>query len=194
MGHAAVGVDARTTAVHKNAEKFDRNAEAFFTYLQIFSAIFDSFAHGANDVGPFATIVVVYNEGVISSKAEMGDARWGILALGGIGVKLAVITPSRGFCIEMGSSIIVILGSYQGWPLSTTHCQVGATAGVSLLEGFKGCNGFVLAKCAFGWVITCVFVGFVAAIFFALAAYAPMASETGLTAQCLRMGFSMDAH
>merc|ERR1712167_495651 len=72
-------------------------------------------------------------------------------------------------------------------PLSTTHCQVGATAGVSLLEGFKGCNGFVLAKCAFGWVITCVFVGFVAAIFFALGAYAPMASETGLTAQCLGM-------
>lgn len=42
--HASVGVDARTTEVHQNAERFDKNAEAFFTYLQIFSAIFDSCA------------------------------------------------------------------------------------------------------------------------------------------------------
>ena len=72
--HEAVGRDAVTTAVHRNAEKFDKNAEAFFTYLQIFSAIFDSFAHGANDVanavGPFATIYVVYTTGVVSSKAS----------------------------------------------------------------------------------------------------------------------------
>ena len=195
--HAAVGVDARTTAVHKNAEKFDKNAEAFFTYLQIFSAIFDSFAHGANDVanamGPFATIWVVYNTGVVGSKSDMGDNKFWILGLGGvgigiglllygyqilraIGVKLAVITPSRGFCIEMGSSLVVIVGSYLGWPLSTTHCQVGATAGVALLEGFKGCNAYVLAKTCFGWVFTCFFVGFLAAIFTSIGAYAPNAT------------------
>merc|ERR1719197_1069604 len=34
--HEAVGKDAVTTAVHRNAEKFDKNSEAFFTYLQIF--------------------------------------------------------------------------------------------------------------------------------------------------------------
>merc|ERR1711998_789635 len=179
--HAAVGVDARTTEVHKNAERFDKNAEAFFTYLQIFSAIFDAFAHGANDVanavGPFATIYVVYNTGKVSSKADMGDDGVWILGLGGIGigvglllygyqilraigVKLAVITPSRGFCIEMGSSLVVILGAHLGWPLSTTHCQVGATAGVALLEGFKGFNKWVLFKTFFGWIFTCFFVGF----------------------------------
>merc|ERR1719453_3020790 len=187
--HAAVGVDARTTEVHKNAERFDRNAEAFFTYLQIFSAIFDAFAHGANDVanavGPFATIYVVYNSGVISSKADMEDDKYWILGLGGIGigaglllygyqilraigVKLAVITPSRGFCIEMGSSIVVIIGSHLVWPLTTTHCQVGATAGVALLEGCKGCNVWVLAKTAFGWIITCVIVGLMSGIFFSI--------------------------
>merc|ERR1719453_552152 len=193
--HAAVGVDARTTEVHKNAERFDKNAEAFFTYLQIFSAIFDAFAHGANDVanavGPFATIYVVYKTGVVSSKADMGNDAYWILGLGGIGigvglllygyqilraigVKLAVITPSRGFCIEMGSSLVVILGAQYGWPLSTTHCQVGATCGVALLEGgLKGINGWVLAKTAFGWVITCVVVGIMAGLMFSLGAYAP---------------------
>merc|ERR1711920_741934 len=98
---------------------------------------------------------------------------WQILRA--IGVKLAVITPSRGFCIEMGSSTVVILGAYYGLPLSTTHCQVGATMGVALLEGVRGFNKMVMAKTAFGWVFTCVFVGFVAAMIFSFGAYAPMA-------------------
>jgi len=194
--HASVGVEATTTAIHRNAEKFDRNAEAFFTYLQIFSAIFDSIAHGANDVanavGPFATIYIVYTSGVVSSKADMGDNRFWILGLGGlgigaglllygykimraIGVKLAVVTPVRGFCIEMGSSIIVIIGSYLGLPLSTTHCQVGATAGVALLEGSKGCNPIVILKTALGALVTCFCVGILSGIVFAIGAYAPMA-------------------
>merc|ERR1719197_547046 len=194
--HESVGRDATTTAVHRNAEKFDKNAEAFFTYLQIFSAIFDSFAHGANDVanavGPFATIYVVYHSGVVSSKADMGDDAYWILGLGGvgigvglllygyqilraIGVKLAVITPSRGFCIEMGSSLVVILGAHLGWPLSTTHCQVGATAGVAMLEGFKGFNKWVLFKTFFGWIFTCFFVGLLAALLFSVGAYSPSA-------------------
>merc|ERR1711990_839072 len=98
------------------------------------------------------------------------DAYW-ILAIGGvgiglglllygykimraIGVKLAVITPSRGFAIELGAAIVIIVGSYIGMPLSTTHCQVGATTGVALLEGGKGINGWVLAKTVVGWIIT----------------------------------------
>ena len=194
--HSAVGVDERTTEVHENAEKFDKNTEAFFTYLQIFSAIFDAFAHGANDVanavGPFATIYIVYNSGVVEKKADMGDDKFWILGLGGIGigvglllygyqilraigVKLAVITPSRGFCIEMGSSLVVIIGAHFGWPLSTTHCQVGATAGVAMLEGFKGCNMWVIAKCCIGWVITCFWVGLTAALIFSIGAFSPMA-------------------
>ena len=49
--------DGVITAIHDNAEKFDPKTEAVFKYIQIFTAICDSFAHGANDVanamGPF---------------------------------------------------------------------------------------------------------------------------------------------
>jgi len=192
--HLAVGVDERTTAVHENAEKFDPKTEGFFVYLQIASAIFDSIAHGSNDVanavGPFATIYIVFTTGEVGSKSEMDDNKYWIMALGGvgigaglllygyqimraIGVKLAVITPSRGFSIEMGSSLIVIIGSFLGIPLSTTHCQVGATTGVALLEGHRGCNKWVLFKTAIGWVITCFIVGLMSAGIFAFGAYAP---------------------
>merc|ERR1719224_278846 len=194
--HEAVQFDEKTLAVHKQAERFDKDAEAMFVYLQVFSACFDALAHGANDVanavGPFATIFLLYQGNPIGSRQDMGDFRYLILGLGGIGigvglclygsqilraigVKLAVITPSRGFCIEMGSSTVVILGAYYGLPLSTTHCQVGATMGVALLEGMRGFNKWDMFKTAFGWVFTCVFVGFVAGCLTAFGAYAPMA-------------------
>eukprot|EP00965_Chrysotila_dentata_P155500 5138089-Pleurochrysis_carterae.AAC.1 len=156
-------------------------AEAVFRYIQVFTAICDSFAHGANDVanamGPFMAIYVIYDTGKVSKKADVGDDAYWILALGGagigiglllygykimraIGVKLAVITPSRGFSIELGAAIVIIIGSYLGLPLSTTHCQVGATTGVALLEGANGINKWVLGKTCVGWVITLIVVGF----------------------------------
>merc|ERR1712226_1108240 len=194
--HAAVDKDEAVMAVHENAERFDKKSEAMFTYLQVFSACFDALAHGANDVanavGPFATIYMLSQGSELGKKQDMGDNKYWICGLGGIGigvglclygsqilraigVKLAVITPSRGFCIEMGSSIVVIIGSYLGLPLSTTHCQVGATVGVALLEGSSGFNWWVMGKAAFGWVFTCVFVGFLTAIIFSFGAYAPTA-------------------
>ena len=50
-----------------------------------------------------------------------------------MGVKLTAITPSRGTCIELGAAFVIIYGTGQGWPLSTTHCQIGATVAVGLL-------------------------------------------------------------
>jgi phosphate/sulfate permease len=194
--HGAVMDDERTFQVHMKAERFDKRSEAMFTYLQVFSACFDSLAHGANDVanavGPLSTVFLLYNGEKLGSNLDMGEWRFMILGFGGagicvglllygsqilraLGVKLAVVTPARGFCIEMGSASIVILGSYYGIPLSTTHCQVGATAGVGLLEGHKGINWWILGKSFAGWLITCVFVAFVTGILAGIGAFAPSA-------------------
>jgi len=194
--HGAVMDDERTFQVHMKAERFDKRSEAMFTYLQVFSACFDSLAHGANDVanavGPLSTVFLLYNGEKLGSNLDMGEWRFMILGFGGagiclglllygsqilraLGVKLAVVTPARGFCIEMGSASIVILGSYYGIPLSTTHCQVGSTAGVGLLEGYKGINWWILGKSFAGWLITCVFVAFVTGILAGIGAFAPSA-------------------
>ncbi|KOO34928.1 phosphate permease [Chrysochromulina tobinii] len=194
--HGAVIDDERTFQVHMKAERFDKRSEAMFTYLQVFSACFDALAHGANDVanavGPLSTVFLLYNGEKLGSNLDMGEWRFMILGFGGagiclglllygsqilraLGVKLAVVTPARGFCIEMGSASIVILGSYYGIPLSTTHCQVGATTGVGLLEGYKGINWWILGKSFAGWLITCVFVAFVTGILAGIGAFAPSA-------------------
>merc|ERR1712228_739836 len=184
--------------IHSNAEKFEPKTEAVFRYIQIFTAICDSFAHGANDVanamGPFMAIYSIYKVGGVSKKVNMGDDAYWILAIGGvgigvgllpygykimraIGVKLAVITPSRGFAIELGAAIVIIIGSYLGLPLSTTHCQVGATTGVALLEGGKGANKIVLLKCVVGWIITLIVVGFTTGLLVAQGIHAPLAGS-----------------
>ena len=54
--------------------------------------------------------------------------------------------------------------AHVGIPLSTTHCQVGATTGVALLEGGRGVNKWVLGKTAFGWIITLIIAGILAGI------------------------------
>ncbi len=188
----------KVTNIHKNAEKFDKKTEEVFKYLQIFTAICDSFSHGANDVanaiGPFASIYLIYNSGgELNKKLTMGtDAYW-ILGLGGVGIalglyvygkkityaigeKLVKITPSRGVAIELASALVIIIGSRLKIPLSTTHCQVGATVGVGMLENEKNCGGInckVFAKTAFGWLITCVIVGLTSALLISQGAYAP---------------------
>ena len=45
---------------------------------------------------------------------------YGYKIIRAIGVKMCKITPSRGFAIELGSALTIILGSRFGIPLSTT--------------------------------------------------------------------------
>ena len=188
------------TNLHENAEKFDPKTEEVFKYLQIFTASCDAFSHGANDVanavGPFAAIYLIYREnGNLKKKVDMEDDAYWILGLGGIGIafgliiygkkivyaignKLCKITPSRGTCIELGSALVIIAGSRLKIPLSTTHCQVGATVGVGLLENksinkIEGVNCYILKKTAFGWIITCVIVGLTSGLLTAQGIYGP---------------------
>lgn len=179
-----------------SAEKFNIETEEAFRYLQIFSAICDSFSHGANDVanaiGPFAAIYLISKDTNLSKKLDMGDDSFWILSLGGVGIslglllygkkitnalghKLCKITPTRGTCIELGSALVIITGSRLKIPLSTTHCQVGATVGVGLLEN-KRCgsiNKKLLFKTCFGWAITCVIAGVSTGIMTAQGVYSP---------------------
>jgi len=192
----------KVVEIHDKAEKFDLRTEEIFKYLQIFSASCDAFSHGANDVanavGPFAAIFIIYNQNnKISKKLDMEENSYWILGMGGLGIaiglllygkkivyaigsKLCKITPSRGTCIELGSALVIICGSRLKIPLSTTHCQVGATVGIGLLENksininkINGINWWILNKTIFGWLITCVIVGLTAGLLSAQGIYAP---------------------
>ena len=65
---------------------------------------------------------------------SIGMAVLGHRVIQSIGVELIKVTPSRGTCVELASSLVIVIGSVLGLPLSTSHCQVGAEIGVALLE------------------------------------------------------------
>lgn len=190
--------DAPVMAVHSNSRTYDAHTEAFFSFVQIFSCCFVAFAHGSNDVGnaigPFAAIYSIYQNRGSSSRSRVPT--W-ILVFGGagiviglgtysysilrvIGIKLIKITPSRGFCLELSAAIIDVLGSYFGIPLSSTHCIVGATIGVGLLEGGKGVNWRMFIKTFLGWIATIIVCALLAAGIFAFATGAPSQHQLGL--------------
>ena len=189
--------DEIVAKIHEEAEVFDPKTEEFFKSIQVFTAICDSFSHGANDVanaiGPFMAIYIISKEGTVTKDNDFGSDAYLFLALGGVGIsiglflygykilhaigtKLCKLTPSRGSAIELASAIVIITGSRLEIPLSTTHCQVGATMGVAALEDpytCKGINMNIIFKCVAGWVITLVVVGGTTALITAQGAYTP---------------------
>jgi len=153
------------------------------SYLQVVTASFDCFAHGANDtansIGPFAALWSLYRHGKVKddvpiwimivggSGLVVGLLFFGQNIIRAIGTELVRITPSRGVFIEVASAAVVIFCSAMEIPTSTTHCQVGATLGVGVLEGKKDAiNIPLMLKVFFGWVITLVISGLTSGVLY----------------------------
>lgn len=184
--HAAIKESEYVSSIHERAENFNLRAEEVFKYVQVFTAICDSFSNGANDVanamGPFAAIYSVYVDGTVEKEKDLGNDMFWILALGGAGIvlglgiygyEIAKITPLRDFAIELGSAMMIIVGTRLEIPLSTTHCQVGSTTAVELLEGAGAVNSTVLGKTVLSWIFTILICALTSALTFAQGAYAP---------------------
>jgi sodium-dependent phosphate transporter len=172
--------------------EYDPKVEYTFKYLQIFTSICTSFAHGANDVsnavGPLAAIWYIYQNGTVSSKIEVPI--W-VLALGGsgivvglavygkkimevIGEKITFISPSRGFCAELATALVVSFASKYGFPISSTQCITGAVVGISLCDStFKDMNWRIIGRIFLSWIATILVTACLSAAIFAQGVYSP---------------------
>jgi sodium-dependent phosphate transporter len=184
---------ARLHQMHERAQQYDNETEHLYSFLQVLTACTNSFAHGANDVanavGPFAAIYYIWSEGVVTPK-NTPTPTW-ILAFGGImiviglatygynimqalGNRLTLHSPSRGFSMELGASITVLLASQYGIPVSTTMCITGATAGVGLVSGgWRAINWRAFGWILLGWVLTVPVAGTAAGCLLGLFINAP---------------------
>lgn len=123
--------------MHARSPHYDNRAEYMYSALQILTASAASFIHGANDVsnsvGPFTTAWLVWRDGKIPN--TVGVPIW-ILAVGGLGIviglltygyhvmrnlgnRLTLISPSRGFCMELGSAVTILIATRLSLPVST---------------------------------------------------------------------------
>lgn len=159
------------THLYQSSSEY-RIVEKLFSYLQIISACFVAFAHGANDVanaiGPMSAAIDILRTGKLSPNAEiptwilmlggagiiLGLATWGWRVIETVGKKITELTPTRGFSAEFGAAITIIVASKAGLPISTTHCIVGAVLGVGFAKGISGINLRVLRDIALSWIVT----------------------------------------
>lgn len=149
-----------------------RTVERIFIYLQILSAAFVAFAHGANDVanavGPLAAVISIVTTGAVAMKSAVplwvlgmggvgivvGLATWGWRVMLTIGKKITELTPTRGFCAEFAAATTIVIASKLGLPISTTHTLVGGVLGVGLARGISALNLGVVTNILISWVVT----------------------------------------
>jgi PiT family inorganic phosphate transporter len=169
-------------------ERNDRfyNVERVFAILMVFTACAMAFAHGSNDVanavGPLAAVVNVVSTGVVGAKSTMpswilllgglgivaGLATFGFKVMATIGKKITELTPSRGFAAELGAATTVVVASYFGLPISTTHTLVGAVLGVGLARGIGALNLNVIGGIFLSWLVTLPAGAIMAILFFTI--------------------------
>lgn len=140
--------------------------------LQVLSASYQAFSHGANDVanaiGPVAAIVAVIQTLEVEMAVAipiwllllggaglaLGIYLWGHRVMETVGKKITSITPTRGFSAEFGTATTVLLCSRLGMPVSTTHVAIGNIIGVGLARGISAINLDVIKRIFSGWIIS----------------------------------------
>jgi PiT family inorganic phosphate transporter len=155
-------------ATYRNLEKVER----IFTALQIMTAAYVAFAHGANDVanavGPLAAVITTIATGAVATKAGIplwvmllggagivvGLASWGYRVIKTVGKSITELTPTRGFCAEFATASVVLTCSKLGLPMSTTHTLVGSVIGVGLARGLDAVNLRVMRSIIYSWLLT----------------------------------------
>ena len=173
-----------TFAIVKIVKKTELNktTDRIFSWFQIFTASSFAFSHGANDIanaiGPFAAILDVLKNGTINATSPVpfaALAMFGVALVVGlwflgkevittVGSKLATIRPTTGFSAELGASIVILLATQFGIPVSSTHILIGAILGIRVYN--KNANWIMMKPIGLAWIITLPAAGIMAALVF----------------------------
>lgn len=139
-------------------ENRNKSLKVLFSIPLVFSAALLSFAHGANDVanavGPLAAIVHAVQEG--ASAERVAIPLW-VMMIGAVGLSVGLIlfgpklirmigseitklNAMRAYCVALAAAITVILASWLGLPVSSTHIAVGGVFGVGFFREWHAEN------------------------------------------------------
>ncbi|MGB7244100.1 MAG: inorganic phosphate transporter [Sulfitobacter sp.] len=133
-------------------ENRNKSLKTLFGVPLVVSAALLSFAHGANDVanavGPLAAIVQAAQSGDFA--ADVSIPFW-VMIIGAFGISFGLflfgpklirmvgsqitkLNPMRAYCVALSAAITVIVASWLGLPVSSTHIAVGGVFGVGFFR------------------------------------------------------------
>ena len=133
-------------------ENRNKSLKKLFNIPLIVSAALLSFAHGANDVanavGPLAAIVQASSSGEYTAAISIplwvmvigaAGISFGLFLFGPklinvVGNQITKLNQMRAYCVALSAAITVIVASWLGLPVSSTHIAVGAVFGVGFFR------------------------------------------------------------
>ena len=143
--------------------------DKYFRKLQLVSAAAFSLAHGSNDAQKTMGIItgVLVTSGYLKSfevpiwvilaahaAIALGTMSGGWRIVRTMGGRLTRLKPRSGFCAETGAALSVLISTYMGTPVSTTHAIAGAIAGVGSIQRMKAVRWGIATNIVWAWVLT----------------------------------------
>ena len=158
-----------------------RKVDTWFRRLQLVSAAAYSLGHGGNDAQKTIGIIwMLLIAAGVSTAADKAPPMWVIIScytaisvgtlFGGwrivktMGQKITKLKPVGGFCAETGGAITLLMSSFWGVPVSTTHTITGAIVGVGASQKMSAVRWGVAGNIVWAWVFTIPASAFMAAV------------------------------
>ena len=152
---------------------FGLTAQQIMDGAHFLSAGVVSFARGLNDAPKIVAMLLLL---------KWMDVRWGffavamMMAAGGLlnarrvaetmSHKITAMNHGQGFSANLTTGVLVILASFFGLPVSTTHVSVGALFGMGVVTGQA--NPRVMINIVLSWLITLPCAAIVAGVAYAI--------------------------
>ncbi|WP_172332345.1 inorganic phosphate transporter [Mangrovicoccus sp. HB161399] len=148
----------------RGLENRSKSLKVLFGIPLIVSAALLSFAHGANDVanaiGPLAAIVQATLTGSFDQAfaipfwvmligafgISFGLFLFGPRLIRVVGSEITKLNPMRAYCVALSAAITVIVASWFGLPVSSTHIAVGGVFGVGFFREWDAERRFRAAR------------------------------------------------
>ena len=167
--------------------------DKIFRRLQLVSAGLYSLSHGANDAQKTMGIIVsllVASQAHFANQTgllrhlyirtadtiplwiilsahtaiALGTAAGGWRIVKTMGTRITRLRPFGGFCAETAGGITVLLASYLGVPVSTTHTITGAIIGVGAAQRLSAVRWGVATRIVWAWILTMPMSAAIAAV------------------------------
>jgi PiT family inorganic phosphate transporter len=154
------------TCRHRSPQTVDR----WFRRLQLFSAAMYSIGHGTNDAQKTMGIIamLLFSTGhlgatfyvpvwvILSCHASiaMGTLSGGWKVIETMGMKLTKLKPVHGFSAETAAAGSILISSFLGVPVSTTHTITGAIIGVGATSRLSAIRWGLAVRIVWAWVLT----------------------------------------
>ncbi|HXV67744.1 MAG TPA: inorganic phosphate transporter [Nitrospira sp.] len=144
-------------------------ATKVFSRLQLLSASFMAFSHGANDaqkVMGVITLALVSSGQLTSSEVPtwvivacalamgLGTTVGGWRIVKTLGMKIAKLEPVHGFAAETGAATVLLFTAHFGLPVSTTHTITSSILGVGSTRRLSAVRWGLTHKILSAWIFT----------------------------------------